>query len=117
MHHVTETLNKHKNNFPDNNKDRYQAFCSPQVLNTYAVPALYAKTLVSDIKLDKTNSYDRPPNAWARGPPKNTNANNAKQNKATNNNNQQNPSDKNTTTSKENGEIQWLRTELQEIKT
>eukprot|EP00957_Ditylum_brightwellii_P176190 13415566-Ditylum_brightwellii.AAC.1 len=51
MHHVTELLEKYKDKCPDDEKERDPAFLYPRVLNTYDVPATYAKTLIPNVKL------------------------------------------------------------------
>eukprot|EP00957_Ditylum_brightwellii_P101578 7741232-Ditylum_brightwellii.AAC.1 len=82
MRHVSEILKTYKDKFPDKEKERYPAFPYPRVLNMYAVPATYAKTLVSDVEItDPNNNYDRPPNAWTRGPSRNTVSNTQNQNR------------------------------------
>eukprot|EP00957_Ditylum_brightwellii_P207623 15353791-Ditylum_brightwellii.AAC.1 len=59
-----ETLDKYNDNFIDNQKEGYTAFPIPHILNTYMVPPMYAKTLVSDDKTANTmTTYDKPPNA------------------------------------------------------
>eukprot|EP00957_Ditylum_brightwellii_P024135 1819844-Ditylum_brightwellii.AAC.1 len=77
--HVTEILDKYKSSFPDNEKERYTAFLCPCILNTYAVPPTYVRTLVSDIKIANSTLYDKPPTTWARGPPTGTSTNSSAQ--------------------------------------
>eukprot|EP00957_Ditylum_brightwellii_P091160 6940663-Ditylum_brightwellii.AAC.1 len=68
MHHVTEILDKYKSIFPDDEKERYTAFLFPCILKTYAVSPTYARMLVTDVEIANSTLYDKPPNAWARGP-------------------------------------------------
>eukprot|EP00957_Ditylum_brightwellii_P142228 10835828-Ditylum_brightwellii.AAC.1 len=72
MHHVTEILDKYKSSFPDNEIERYTAFPFLQILNTYAVPSMYARALISDAKIASLTLYDKSPNAWTRVPPTGT---------------------------------------------
>eukprot|EP00957_Ditylum_brightwellii_P037416 2830984-Ditylum_brightwellii.AAC.1 len=72
MRHDTEILDKYKSSFPGKEKERYPAFLFPCVLNANAVPPIYAKNLVSDVEIENSKLYNKPPNAWSRGPPNGT---------------------------------------------
>eukprot|EP00957_Ditylum_brightwellii_P078884 5998117-Ditylum_brightwellii.AAC.1 len=71
MQHATEILDKYGPQFPEEETILFSAFLKPRVLNTYSVPALYTKTLASNVEINESNGkYDKPPKAWERGSPK-----------------------------------------------
>eukprot|EP00957_Ditylum_brightwellii_P074300 5645486-Ditylum_brightwellii.AAC.1 len=117
MCHIMEILEKYKDKFPD--KERYPVFLYPRVLNTFDIPATYAKTLISGVEITDPNSnYDQLPNAWTRGPPRNTVANTQNQNKyqTSPSNKQQTANNNSAKKSNDNKEIQHLRNKLKGIE-